>query len=91
MRSKATCTAETFTGELIAFLIAQLDLSVSVLRGGREGRPYDLAGARQRCPRSTRAFSFRSDALASLAGRPPTSAWPAKAPSGPSGALNSLR
>ncbi len=36
MRSKVTCTAETFTGELIGLLIAQLDLSVLVLLGGRE-------------------------------------------------------
>jgi malate/lactate dehydrogenase len=45
MRSKVTCTAETFTGELIALLIAQLDLSVLVLLGGREGLADDLAGA----------------------------------------------
>ena len=45
MRSKVTCTAETFTGELIALLIAQLDLSVLVLLGGREGLAEDLAGA----------------------------------------------
>lgn len=45
MRSKVTCTAETFTGELIALLIAQLDLSVLVLLGGREGLADDLVGA----------------------------------------------
>jgi malate/lactate dehydrogenase len=45
MRSKVTCTAETFTGELIGLLIAQLDLSVLVLLGGREGLAEDLAGA----------------------------------------------
>jgi malate/lactate dehydrogenase len=45
MRSKVTCTAQTFTGELIALLIAQLDLSVLVLLGGREGLADDLAGA----------------------------------------------
>jgi malate/lactate dehydrogenase len=45
MRSKVTCTAETFTGELIGLLIAQLDLSVLVLLGGREGLADDLAGA----------------------------------------------
>jgi malate/lactate dehydrogenase len=45
MRSKVTCTAETFTGELIALLIAQLDLSVLVLLGGRAGLADDLAGA----------------------------------------------
>src|SRR5215218_4629766 len=45
MRSKVTCTAETFTGELIALLIPQLDLSVLVLLGGREGLAEDLAGA----------------------------------------------
>jgi malate/lactate dehydrogenase len=45
MRSKVTCTAETFTGELIALLIAQLDLSVLVLLGGREGLAEDLVGA----------------------------------------------
>lgn len=45
MRSKVTCTAETFTGELIGLLIAQLDLSVLVLLAGREGLADDLAGA----------------------------------------------
>ena len=232
MRSKVTCTAETFTGELIGLLIAQLDLSVLVLLGGREGlaetlraqpgpkatsrvctpehgrmqgvltwwsstrstrhrardraalrrrrrdrrdadagdrraaparrhpptpcphhrrggrgrgpitaaaRPQSSptrccataaarcrppswcsgtrtptmalrsarrgsaqAGSRRSCsrrppragyrrPPSISALSLRSDASASLAGRPPTSAWLATAPSGPSGALNSLR
>jgi malate/lactate dehydrogenase len=45
MRSKVTCTAETFTGELVGLLIAQLDLSVLVVLGGREGLADDLAGA----------------------------------------------
>ncbi len=45
MRSKVTCTAQTFTGELIALLIAQLDLSALVLLGGREGLADDLVGA----------------------------------------------
>jgi malate/lactate dehydrogenase len=45
MRSKVTCTAETFTGELLGLLIAQLDLSVLILLGGREGLAADLAGA----------------------------------------------
>jgi malate/lactate dehydrogenase len=45
MRSKVTCTAQTFTGELVALLIAQLDLSALVLLGGREGLADDLASA----------------------------------------------
>jgi malate/lactate dehydrogenase len=45
MRSKVTCTAETFTGDLLGLLIAQLDLSVLVLIGGREGLADDLVGA----------------------------------------------
>lgn len=45
MRSKVTCTAETLTGELLGFLIAQLDLSILVLLGGREGLAEDLVGA----------------------------------------------
>ena len=45
MRSKVTCTAQTFTGELVALLIAQLDLSALVLLGGRTGLSEDLAGA----------------------------------------------
>jgi malate/lactate dehydrogenase len=45
MRSKVTCTAQTFTGELIALLIAQLDLSVLFVLGGREGLADDLSGA----------------------------------------------
>jgi malate/lactate dehydrogenase len=45
MRSKVTCTAETFTGELVGLLIAQLDLSILVLLGGREELADDLVGA----------------------------------------------
>jgi malate/lactate dehydrogenase len=45
MRSKVTCTAETFTGEIVALLIAQLDLSALVLLNGREGLAEDLAKA----------------------------------------------
>jgi hypothetical protein len=36
MRSKVTCTAQTFTEEVAAPLIAQLDLSIVVPLGGRE-------------------------------------------------------
>jgi malate/lactate dehydrogenase len=45
MRRNVTCTAQTFTGELAALLIAQLDLSVLVLLGGRDGLADDLRGA----------------------------------------------
>jgi hypothetical protein len=45
MRSKVTCTAQTFTGEIVGLMVAQLDLSALVLLGGRDGLADDLAGA----------------------------------------------
>jgi malate/lactate dehydrogenase len=45
MRGIVTCTAQTFTGELAALLVAQLDLSALVVLGGRDGLAEDLIGA----------------------------------------------
>jgi malate/lactate dehydrogenase len=45
MRRNVTCTAQTFTGELTALLIAQLDLSALVVLGGRDGLAEDLVDA----------------------------------------------
>jgi hypothetical protein len=45
MRRNVTCTAQTFTGEVAALLIAQLDLSALVVLGGRSGLAEDRVGA----------------------------------------------
>jgi malate/lactate dehydrogenase len=45
MRRNVTCTAQTFTGQVAALLIAQLDLAALVVLGGPEGLAHDLAGA----------------------------------------------
>jgi malate/lactate dehydrogenase len=45
MRRKVTCTAQTFTGEVAALLIAQLDLTALLVLGGRDGLAEDVAEA----------------------------------------------
>jgi malate/lactate dehydrogenase len=45
MRHKVTCIASSKVGELIALLIAQLDLAALVILSGPEGLADDVAGA----------------------------------------------